>query len=165
MEIKVESCHHEVAAGQHELDFAPADALHVADAIVTTRYVVKAIAQRYGLWATFLPKPYYGINGSGMHIHQQLLRQRDRANAFIDPADPQYGLSKMARQFVAGQLAHAQGMCALVAPLVNSYKRLVPGFEAPVMVTWGRVNREALIRVPRAAVGVPGGVRIELRSP
>jgi glutamine synthetase len=165
MEIKVESCHHEVAAGQHELDFAPAEALHVADAIVTARYVVKAIAQRYGLWATFLPKPFFGINGSGMHIHQQLLRQRDRGNAFVDPADPQYGLSKLARQFVAGQLAHAQGTCALVAPLVNSYKRLVPGFEAPVMVTWGRVNREALIRVPRAAAGVPGGVRIELRSP
>jgi glutamine synthetase len=165
MSIGVESSHHEVAAGQHEIDLTPAAALHVADAIVTARYVIKAIAQRHGLWATFLPKPFYGINGSGMHTHQQLVRLRDHANAFMDTSDLQYGLSKTARQFIAGQLAHAQGMSAVLNPLVNSYKRLVPGFEAPVMVTWGRVNREALIRVPRAATGIPGGVRIELRSP
>jgi len=165
MGIGIESSHHEVAAGQHEIDFVPADALRVADALVTARYVVKAIAQRHALWATFLPKPFYAINGSGMHTHQQLVRARDGGSAFVDPADPEYGLSAVARQFVAGQLAHAQGMCALIAPLVNSYKRLVPGFEAPVMVNWGRVNREALIRVPRTAAGAPGGVRVELRSP
>ncbi len=169
MRIDVESSHHEVAAGQHELDFARADALHMADAIVTARYVIKAVAQRHGLWATFLPKPFHGINGSGMHTHQQLARRLDGSNAFGDAGEPQYGLSKVARAFIAGQLAHAQGMSAVVNPLVNSYKRLVPGFEAPVMITWGRVNREALIRVPRPPAGgrgsVPSGVRVELRSP
>lgn len=165
MDIRIEASHHEVAAGQHELDFASADALRIADAVVSARYTIKAMAQRHGLWATFLPKPFYGINGSGMHTHQQLLRLSDGSDAFADPADRQYGLSALARHFIAGQLAHAQGMSAIVAPLVNSYKRLVPSFEAPVMISWGRVNREALVRVPRVAPDSPTATRIELRSP
>jgi glutamine synthetase len=165
MGVRVESSHHEVAAGQHELDFVPDDALRIADAVITARYAIKAIAQRHGLWATFLPKPFYGINGSGMHTHQRLIRLEDGADVFADSADSQYGLSTLGRQFIAGQLAHAAGMCAVVAPLVNSYKRLVSGFEAPVMISWGRVNREALVRVPRVSPGALGGMRIELRSP
>jgi glutamine synthetase len=165
MGIRVESSHHEVAAGQHELDFAPADALAMADAMVTARYAIKAIAQRHGLWATFLPKPFHGINGSGMHTHQQLTRMSDGANAFADPGDAQYALSALGRHFIAGQLAHAPACCAIVAPLVNSYKRLVPGYEAPVMITWGRVNREALVRVPRVAGSAAHTLRVELRSP
>ena len=165
MGIQIESSHHEVAAGQHELDFVATDALHMADAIVTARYAIKAIAQRHGLWATFLPKPSFGINGSGMHTHQTLARISTGVNAFADAGDAQYGLSPVARHFIAGQLAHAPGMCAIVAPLVNSYKRLVPGFEAPVMISWGRVNREALVRVPRVAAGPAGAMRVELRCP
>jgi glutamine synthetase len=176
MGIQIESSHHEVAAGQHELDFAPLDALAAADAVITARYVIKAVAQRHGLWATFLPKPFFGVNGSGMHTHQRLLRVDESANqsanhsmdagasAFTDAADTEYGLSDIARHFIAGQLAHAAGMCALLSPLINSYKRLVPGFEAPVMISWGRVNREALIRVPRATPGSTSAVRVELRS-
>jgi glutamine synthetase len=164
MGVQIESSHHEVAAGQHELDFAPLEALAAADAVITARYVIKAIAQRHGLWATFMPKPFFGVNGSGMHTHQRLLRLSGGESAFTDPTDTQYGLSDAARNFIAGQLAHAAGMCALLSPLVNSYKRLVPGFEAPVMISWGRVNREALIRVPRAALNTMPGVRVELRS-
>jgi glutamine synthetase len=163
MGIAIETSHHEVAAGQHELDFAPTDALRAADALMTARYVAKAIAQRHGLWATFMPKPFLGVNGSGLHIHQQLVRGAESANAFSDEHDARYGLTATARQFIAGQLAHAPAMCAVLCPLVNSYKRLVPGFEAPVLINWGRVNREALIRVPRTAAGVPRGTRVELR--
>src|SRR5579862_159168 len=165
MGVAIESSHHEVAAGQHEVDFAAGDALAVADGVVTARYAIKAIAQRHGLMATFLPKPFYGVNGSGMHVHQRLLRVGDGANTFADPTDAEYGLSLVGRHFLAGQLAHAAGMCAIIAPLVNSYKRLVPGYEAPVMISWGRVNREALLRAPRVAPGAHEGVRIELRSP
>jgi glutamine synthetase len=162
---RIEASHHEVAAGQHELDFEPADALATADAIMTARYTLKAIAQVHGLYATFLPKPFYGINGSGMHIHQQLIRLKDQSNAFADPNDQEYGLTSLARHFLAGQLAHARGMTAILAPLVNSYKRLVPGYEAPVMISWGRVNREALLRVPRVNADQPQHARVELRSP
>ncbi len=165
MGIAIESSHHEGAAGQHELDFVPTDALRAADAIFTARDAIKAIAQQHGLVATFLPKPFYRVNGSGMHIHQRLVHVSDGSNAFGDPSDEQYGLSQLARQFIAGQLTHAQGMCAVVAPLVNSYKRLVPGYDAPVMIYWGRINREALIRVPRVAAGTTSDVRVELRSP
>ena len=165
MGIGIETSHHEVAAGQHEIDFTPDDALRIADAVVTARYAIKSIAQRHGLWATFLPKPFYGINGSGMHTHQQLIRLDAGVDAFSDTSDAQYGLSTVGRQFIAGQLAHAQGMSAVVAPLVNSYKRLVSGYEAPVMISWGRVNREALVRVPRVAPGQAESVRVELRSP
>ena len=164
MGVLIESSHHEVAAGQHEIDFAPLEALAAADAVITARYVIKAIAQRHGLWATFMPKPFFGLNGSGMHTHQQFFRTSDGQSAFTNAADTQYGLSETARDFIAGQIAHAAGMCAFLSPLVNSYKRLVPGFEAPVMISWGRVNREALIRVPRAAPNAASGVRVELRS-
>ena len=171
MGIRVEASHHEVAAGQHEVDFASAAALEMADAVVTARYAIKAIAQRHGLLATFLPKPFFGINGSGMHTHQRLLRIADGSDVLVDFTDPQYNLSSTGRHFVAGLLAHAQGMSAVLGPLVNSYKRLVPGFEAPVMISWGRVNREALVRVPKASQsssdsgGAPAGTRVELRSP
>ncbi len=165
MGIGIESSHHEVAAGQHEIDFIPDDALRIADAVVTARTTIKAIAQRHGLMATFLPKPFYGINGSGMHIHQALVRMSDGSNAFADAANTGYGLSSPGQRFIAGQLDHAPGMCAVVAPLVNSYKRLVPGFEAPVMISWGRVNREALVRIPRATPGQPETLRAELRNP
>jgi glutamine synthetase len=163
MDVGVETIHHEQTAGQHELDFAPSDALRAADGLVTARYVAKAVAQRYGLWATFMPKPFFGIAGSGLHVHQQLIHMGDGRNAFADPHDAHYGLTPLAKQFIAGQLAHAPAMCAVLCPLVNSYKRLGAGFEAPVMINWGRVNREALIRVPRAAAGVPRGARVELR--
>jgi glutamine synthetase len=168
MGIGIESSHHEVAAGQHEIDFIPDDALHIADAIITARSTIRAVAQRHGLVATFLPKPFYGVNGSGMHTHQTLARISDGANAFADATETAsggYGLSTLGQRFIAGQLEHAPGICAVVAPLVNSYKRLVPGFEAPVMISWGRVNREALVRVPRATPGQPDSLRAELRSP
>ncbi len=165
MGISIESSHHEVAAGQHEIDFTVADALKVADGVVTARYAVKTIAQRHGLKATFMPKPFFGVNGNGMHTHQRLTRLADGTNAFADLADPGYGLSNVGRRFIAGQLAHARGMCAILAPLVNSYKRLVPGFEAPVMISWGRVNREALIRAPRFEPDSPESLLVELRAP
>src|SRR6266568_1030781 len=163
MGIRIEASHHEVAAGQHELDFEMADALHIADALMTAKYILKAIAAQHGLYATFLPKPFYGVSGSGMHTHQQLMSLANGQNAFVDEQG-EYGLSDTGRYFIAGQLAHARAMCAIVAPLVNSYKRLVPGFEAPVFVNWGRVNREALIRVPRPGADRQTSTRIELRS-
>lgn len=168
MGIGIESSHHEVAAGQHEIDFVPGDALRIADAVITARSTIRAIAQQHDLIATFLPKPFYGVNGSGMHTHQTLVRMSDGANAFADASETAsggYGLSTLGQRFIAGQLEHAPGMCAVVAPLVNSYKRLVPGFEAPVMISWGRVNREALVRVPRATPGQSASLRAELRSP
>jgi glutamine synthetase len=164
MGIPIEASHHEVAAGQHEIDFETSDALHVADGLMTAKYVLKAIAAQHGLYATFLPKPLYGINGSGLHIHQQLVNISTGQNAFTDPHD-EYGLSDIGRYFIAGQLAHARGMCAILAPLVNSYKRLVPGFEAPSLINWGRVNRQALIRVPRPSTNPQIAMRIELRCP
>jgi len=163
MGIMIETSHHEIAAGQHELDFEMNDALHIADGLMTAKYVLKAIAAQHGLYATFLPKPFYGVSGSGMHTHQQLMSISTGKNAFVDEQG-EYGLSDSGRYFIAGQLAHARAMCAIVAPLVNSYKRLVPGFEAPVFVNWGRVNREALIRVPRPGADRQTSTRIELRS-
>ncbi len=163
-DITVEAAHHEVAIGQHEIDFRYADALTTADRLVTLRVVLKAIAQLNGLYATFMPKPLSGINGSGMHVHQSLIYKDSGENAFVD-VDNEYGLSEIALHFIAGQLAHAGGICAIVAPLVNSYKRLVPGFEAPVYVSWARVNRSALIRVPRVSHGRVQATRLELRFP
>lgn len=162
MSIKIDASHHEVAAGQHELDFEMRDALHIADGLVTAKYVLKAIAAQYGLYATFLPKPFFGVNGSGLHMHQQLINLESGKNAFVDEQG-EYGLSEVGRCFIAGQLAHARAMCAILAPLVNSYKRLVRGFEAPVFVNWGRVNRQALIRVPRLSSHPQSSMRIELR--
>ncbi len=162
MHINIESSHHEVAAGQHELDFETAGALSIADGLVTAKYVLKSIAAQHGLYATFMPKPFYGVNGSGMHTHQQLIETANGQNAFVDEHG-EYGLSDIGHYFIAGQLAHARAMCAILSPLVNSYKRLVHGFEAPVFVNWGRVNREALIRVPRPSSNRQMSARIELR--
>jgi glutamine synthetase len=162
--IVVEASHHEVATGQHEIDFRYADALTTADNAVAFRIALKAIAQRHKLYATFMPKPFLGVNGSGMHTHQSLADVGSGANVFYDPEDP-YGLSEIARHFIAGQLAHARGMCAILAPLVNSYKRLVPGYEAPAYVSWARINRSALVRVPRISPSRPASTRIELRCP
>lgn len=160
--IMVEAMHHEVATGQHEIDFRYSDVLTTADNAVTFRVAMKLVAQQNGLYATFLPKPIRGIAGSGMHVHQSMTYKATGRNAFADPGDP-HGLSKIAKQFIAGQLAHARGLCVVLAPLVNSYRRLVAGYEAPVYISWGRVNRSALIRVPRAST--PEGTRIELRCP
>jgi len=163
--IRVEAAHHEVAEGQHEIDFEYADALRTADNAITFKFSLKAIAQQHGLYATFMPKPIHGINGSGMHTHQSLWSIAEERNAFADP-DDKYGLSDVARSYMAGVLAHAQGMIAVLAPLVNSYKRLVPGYEAPTYLTWGRTNRSALIRVPKVSPGKSiEGTRIEVRCP
>jgi glutamine synthetase len=163
--IRVEAAHHEVAPGQHEIDFEYADGLRTADNAVTFKFTLKAIAQLHGLYATFMPKPIAGINGSGMHTHQSLYSIADERNAFAD-ARNKYGLSPLARQYMAGILAHARGMCAVLAPLVNSYKRLVPGYEAPTYLTWGRINRSALIRVPMVSPGRSvEATRVEVRCP
>jgi len=162
--IEVEALHHEVAPGQHEIDFRYADALKTADNAVSLRVALKAIAQRHGLYATFMPKPIYGINGSGMHTHQSFADLTTGKNLFYD-ADNEYHLSKLARSFIAGLLLHARGMSALLSPLVNSYKRLVPGYEAPVYICWARINRSALIRIPQTSRGRPEGTRAELRCP
>jgi glutamine synthetase len=164
MGIRVEAGHHEVAAGQHELDFEYADALTTADHATTFKYTLKAIAMQHGLHATFMPKPVEGINGSGMHTHQSLSRLANGENAFVDD-DDSYGLSRVAKHFLAGQLAHVRAMTAVLNPLVNSYRRLVPGYEAPVYVSWARQNRSALIRVPAIRFGRAAATRIELRCP
>ena len=152
-----------VAHGQHEIDFRYADALKTADNIATFRFVVKHVATQFGLLASFMPKPIFGQNGSGMHTHQSLFRGKD--NAFWD-AKAEWELSKTALHYIGGLLRHARGMCAITNPLVNSYKRLVPGYEAPVNVAWSMRNRSPLIRVPdrrgrgharRAADARPGG--------
>jgi glutamine synthetase len=162
--IEVEATHHEVAIGQHEIDFKYGPALRTADHAVTFRTTLKAIAQQQGLHATFMPKPIAGINGSGMHVHQSLSDIKSGRNLFYDASDP-YGLSATARHFIAGLLAHAKGMIAILAPLVNSYKRLVPGYEAPVYLSWGRTNRSALVRVPRISPRRSHATRVELRCP
>ncbi len=163
MGLEVEASHHEVALGQHEIDFRYSDALTTADRAVTFKYVVKAIAARHDLVATFMPKPIFGINGSGMHTHQSLSSLEGR-NLFFDAQD-EFKLSAVAYKFLAGQLSHARAMSAIMAPTVNSYKRLVPGYEAPVYVCWAQTNRSALIRIPRYTRGDDQAVRIELRCP
>ncbi len=164
MGIEVEATHHEVAPGQHEVDFRYADALHSADEVITLRYVIKAAAAANGLYATFMPKPIRGINGSGMHTHQSL-STTDGRNAFFDADDP-YHLSPIAYSFIAGQIKHARALSAIVAPTVNSYKRLVAGYEAPAYVCWGQVNRSALIRIPGYLPGAgQQSARCELRCP
>lgn len=164
MGIEVEASHHEVAIGQHEIDFRYDKALATADKAVTFKFTLKAIAQRHGLFATFMPKPIFGVNGSGMHCHQSLFKAGTSENVFYDVND-EYGLSELAKQFIAGQLAHARGMTPILASLVNSYKRLVPGYEAPVYISWARANRSALIRVPKISKGKERSARIELRFP
>jgi glutamine synthetase len=163
--IRVEAAHHEVAEGQHEIDFEYADALRTADNAITFKFALKAVAQQHGLYATFMPKPIHGINGSGMHTHQSLWSIDDERNSFAD-GESKYGLSEVARAYMAGILTHARGMIAVLAPLVNSYKRLVPGYEAPTYLTWGRTNRSALIRVPMVSPGKSiEGTRVEVRCP
>ena len=159
MDFEIEASHHECAQGQHEIDFKYAEALHAADNIMTFKLAVKTLAQRNGLHATFMPKPIFGIAGSGMHTNMSLFR--NGKNAFYDPDDPR-GLSKEAYSFIAGLLHHVRGMAAVTNPLVNSYKRLVPGYEAPCYLAWSASNRSALIRIP-AARGQ--STRVELRSP
>ncbi|MDD6067175.1 MAG: type I glutamate--ammonia ligase [Firmicutes bacterium] len=159
MGFEIEASHHEVAPAQHEIDFRYDEALTTADNIMTFKLAVKTIAKRHGLHASFMPKPKTGINGSGMHINMSL--SRDGKNIFADENDPM-GLSKEAYYFIGGLMKHIKGMCAITNPLVNSYKRLVPGFEAPVYIAWSATNRSPLIRIP-AERGE--GTRIELRCP
>ena len=162
MGIHVEYTHHEVGPSQHEVDMRYKDALAMADDCMTYRIVVKEYAMKYGWHATFMPKPLFGENGSGMHVHQSLTK--DGKNAFFDP-DDQYFLSPTAKAFIAGQLKHAREISPLFAQWVNSYKRLVPGYEAPVYLAWSRRNRSALIRVPLYHPGKEGATRAELRCP
>jgi len=162
MGIGVEYSHHEVAPSQHEIDMRYTDALTMADSVMTYRLVVKQIALKHGVYATFMPKPVFGINGSGMHVHQSLFK--DGRNAFFDPKDPYY-LSKTARGYVAGLLKYAPEITAVTSQWVNSYKRLIPGYEAPVYLSWARRNRSDLIRVPEYKPGKENATRIEYRSP
>ncbi|HEY8908943.1 MAG TPA: type I glutamate--ammonia ligase [Desulfosporosinus sp.] len=159
MGYEIEASHHEVAPGQHEIDFKYSDALDIADKIATFRFVVRTIAQHHGLHATFMPKPIFGINGSGMHSNQSLFK--DGKNAFYDPKDPME-LSAIAYNYIAGLIKHAHSFTAITNPTINSYKRLVPGYEAPCYIAWSGRNRSPLIRIP-AKRG--SSTRIELRSP
>jgi glutamine synthetase len=145
MGFEVEAAHHEVAPAQHEIDFKYADAITTADNIATFRFIVRHVALQHRLHATFMPKPVFGINGSGMHTHQSLFK--DGKNAFYDP-DGEFELSETALHYIGGVLRHARGFCAITNPLVNSYKRLVPDFEAPTNVAWSMRNRSPLVRVP-----------------
>ena len=162
MGIKVEYSHHEVGPSQHEIDMRFADALKMADNVMTYRTVVKEVAHKYGWYATFMPKPLFGENGSGMHTHQSLFRGDE--NAMFDP-DDEYYLSDVGKGFIAGQLRHARELACVFAQWVNSYKRLVPGYEAPVYIAWSRRNRSALIRVPVYHPGKERATRAELRCP
>lgn len=162
--IQVEASHHEVAFGQNEIDFGYGPALTTADHAMTFRITLKAVAQKNNLHCTFMPKPIAGINGSGMHVHQSLWSITKQDTVMYDPEN-EYGLSEVAQQFIAGQLAHARALAPIIAPLVNSYKRLVPGYEAPVYISWGRTNRSALIRIPRITRGRYKSTRCELRCP
>ncbi|MFY9265472.1 MAG: type I glutamate--ammonia ligase [Solirubrobacterales bacterium] len=162
MGIHIEYTHHEAGPSQQEIDMRYADALKMADDCMTYRMVVKEYASQYGYHASFMPKPLYGENGSGMHTHQSLFR--DGGNAFYDEND-QYFLSDVGKAFIAGQLAHAREICAIFAQWTNSYKRLVPGYEAPVYLAWSRRNRSALVRVPPHRDGREQATRAELRCP
>lgn len=162
MGIKVEYSHHEVAPSQHEIDLRYTDAMTMADNVMTYRIVVKEIATKYGCYATFMPKPLFGQNGSGMHVHQSLFK--GSKNVFFDPKDKN-NLSKIAKGYIAGLLKHAPELTAICNQWVNSYKRLVPGYEAPVYVAWAMRNRSALVRVPMYKPGKEQATRIEFRSP
>lgn len=162
--IDVEALHHEVAPGQHEIDFKYGDALSVADKAISFKNTLKLIAHRNGLHATFMPKPICGENGNGMHVHQSFA-DKDGNNKFYDK-DDSYHLSVLAKHFIAGQLKHMKALNAIINPTVNSYKRLVVGYEAPVYVAWGQKNRSALIRIPRLTKGNEAkGTRCEIRCP
>jgi glutamine synthetase len=164
MGIPVEYSHHEVAPSQHEIDLRYSDAMSMADNVMTYRLVVKEIALQNGVYATFMPKPIFGQNGSGMHVHQSLFSKD--GNAFFDANDPEgFNLSQVAKHYIAGLLKYAPEFTAVTNPLVNSYKRLVPGYEAPVYIAWARRNRSALVRVPMYKPGKENATRLELRSP
>lgn len=160
--VVIEYSHHEVAPSQHEIDMRYADALKMADNTVTYKLTVKEIASMHGVYATFMPKPIFGQNGSGMHVHQSLFK--GKSNAFYD-ANDKYNLSDTAKSYIAGILKHAPEMISILAPGVNSYKRLVPGYEAPVYIAWSRRNRSALVRVPMYQPGKEVATRMELRCP
>lgn len=160
--IRVEYSHHEVAPSQHEIDLRYDEALKMADQVITYRTVVKQIAASNGVYATFMPKPIAKINGSGMHVHQSLFT--NGKNAFFDANDPLY-LSDTAKHYIAGILAHVKEICAVTNQWVNSYKRLVPGFEAPAYIAWGRKNRSTLVRIPQVKAGKPNATRLECRFP
>ncbi|OFV84887.1 MAG: glutamine synthetase, partial [Acidobacteria bacterium RBG_16_64_8] len=160
--IPVEYSHHEVAPSQHEIDLRYQDALTMADQVMTYRLTVKEIAQSKGLYATFMPKPIFGVNGSGMHVHQSLFQ--NGRNAFFD-ADDEYNLSKVGKSYVAGLLKHVKEICLVTNQWINSYKRLVPGYEAPVYICWSRRNRSAMVRVPLYKPGKENATRVELRNP
>jgi len=162
--IKVETSHHEVGFGQYEIDFNYGQCLDIADKVVTLKYSAKKIAQMYNLHATFMAKPVMGKPGSGMHVHQSLFGIQEKTNAFYDE-NQKYNLSKIAYNFIAGQIKHIKAMCAILCPTVNSYKRLVSGFEAPVYITWAAMNRSALLRVPKWFKTKQEAARIELRCP
>lgn len=164
MGICVDSTHSETGSGQHEIDFQYDDALRSADNVLTARVALKTLATQYDYYCTFMPRPHVDLPGSGMHTHQTLHDCETGANLFAD-IETEYGLSDTAKYFLAGQLEHAPAMCAVLAPLVNSYKRLGTSFEAPVHVTWAHVNRSALIRVPSTAPGKEYHTRLELRCP
>ena len=162
MDVPVKYSHHEAAPSQHEIDLQYSDALAMADSVMTARLVVKELAQLQGVYATFMPKPIAGVNGSGMHVHQSLFR--GERNAFFDEDDEHY-LSEVGRKFIAGLLRHAPEITLVTNQWVNSYKRLVPGFEAPVHVSWSHVNRADLVRVPSYKPGYESSMRIEYRAP
>lgn len=160
--IRVEYSHHEAAPSQHEIDLRYDEAMKMADKVITYRTVVKQVAAKYGVYATFMPKPIANINGSGMHVHQSLFTNGE--NKFFDKKDPLY-LSQTARQYIAGILAHVKEICSVTNQWVNSYKRLVPGYEAPSYIAWGRKNRSTLVRIPQVKIGKPNATRIECRFP
>jgi glutamine synthetase len=163
MGLDVEASHHEVAPGQHEIDFKYGLAIPTADRVLTLKSTLKTVAENHGLYATFMPKPISGINGSGMHVHQSLF-SFEGENMFFDDSN-KYKLSKTAYHFMAGQIHHARAMSAILNPIVNSYKRLVPGYEAATYICWAQTNRSALIRVPMHTVGKDKAVRFEIRNP
>jgi glutamine synthetase len=162
MGIKVEYSHHEVAPSQHEIDLRYAEALRMADNTISYRIVVKEVARDYGVYATFMPKPMFGVNGSGMHVHQSLFK--GKKNAFYDAKDKRY-LSDLAKWYIAGLLRHAKEITLITSQWVNSYKRLVPGYEAPVYISWAQRNRSTLVRVPQYKPGKEAATRVEYRSP
>jgi glutamine synthetase len=162
--FQLDKVHHEVAMGQQEINFRYSDALKTADNVILYKLAVKTIAQKHGKLATFMPKPFWGINGSGCHVHQSLVDLDTGRNVFADLDSPE-GISGEAVHYIAGLLSHARGLSLVVAPLVNSYKRLVPHYEAPVYIAWGFGNRSALIRVPQYPMGLDKMTRIEYRHP
>jgi len=160
--IQVEALHHEVGSGQHEIDFKYGDPIITADSVLTFKIALKQIARKHGLFVSFMPKPFFGLAGNGMHVHQSIFT--NSRNAFYD-ANGLYHISELGKSFIAGQLFHIKALNSILNPIVNSYKRLVSGYEAPVYISWGQVNRSALVRIPRVNDNKPSSTRAELRCP